>query len=132
MHFAQPFTAHSGGMITPAQHAVLDYSVAATFFGLAATLAPSHRRASMLAAINGAMVLGMSLLTDYPGGVFRKISFKAHRNGDIVQAQRHHTWTATYPSGNRAQYFLESASLRVVGKQGRARPCGRVPWRHLK
>lgn len=86
MHFAQPFTAHSGGMISPAQHAVLDYSVAATFFGLAATLAPSHRKASMLAAINGAMVLGMSLLTDYPGGLFRKISFKGHRNGDIVQA----------------------------------------------
>jgi len=32
------------------------------------------------------MVLGMSLFTDYPGGVFRKLSFRAHRTGDIVQA----------------------------------------------
>lgn len=32
------------------------------------------------------MVLGMSLLTDYPGGVFRTLSFRTHRTGDIVQA----------------------------------------------
>lgn|SRR5688572_16181595 len=86
MNFVQPLTSHSGGTISPAQHAVLDYGVAATFFGLAVSLAKSHRKASMLAAINGAMVLGMSLLTDYPGGLFRKISFKGHRTGDIVQA----------------------------------------------
>ena len=32
------------------------------------------------------MIVGMSLLTDYPGGVFRTLSFRAHRTGDIVQA----------------------------------------------
>jgi hypothetical protein len=32
------------------------------------------------------MVLGMSLLTDYPGGLFRTLSFRAHRTGDIAQA----------------------------------------------
>lgn len=32
------------------------------------------------------MVLGMSMLTDYPGGLFRKLSFQGHRTGDIVQA----------------------------------------------
>jgi hypothetical protein len=32
------------------------------------------------------MVLGMSLSTDYPGGVFRTLSFRTHRTGDIVQA----------------------------------------------
>lgn len=86
MNLVQPLTGRAGTLITPAQHAVLDYGVTATFFGLAATLAKSHPRASMLAALNGAMVLGMSLMTDYPGGLFRKISFKGHRTGDIVQA----------------------------------------------
>jgi hypothetical protein len=86
MNFVQPLNGRAGALISPAQHAVLDYSVAATFFGLAATLAKRHRRASTLAAINGAMVLGMSLLTDYPGGLVRRISFKGHRTGDIVQA----------------------------------------------
>jgi hypothetical protein len=30
--------------------------------------------------------LGMSLLTNYPGGVSRTLSFRTHRTGDIVQA----------------------------------------------
>jgi hypothetical protein len=72
--------------ISPAQHAVLDYSVAATFFGLGAAMLARHRPAATLAFVNGAMVLGMSLLTDYPGGLFRTLSFHTHRTGDIVQA----------------------------------------------
>jgi hypothetical protein len=72
--------------ISPAQHAVLDYGVAATFFGVGLSLVSRHRAAATLAFLNGGMVLGMSLLTDYPGGVFRKLSFKAHRTGDILQA----------------------------------------------
>jgi hypothetical protein len=72
--------------ISPAQHAVLDYSVATTFFGLGAYLLNRHRPAAMLAFANGAMVLGLSVLTDYPGGVFRKLSFRTHRTGDIGQA----------------------------------------------
>ena len=72
--------------ISPAQHAVLDYGVASTFLALGFTLLPRHRPAAALAFVNGAMVLGMSLLTDYPGGVYRKLSFRGHRTGDIVQA----------------------------------------------
>jgi hypothetical protein len=73
-------------VISPAQHAVLDYGVAATFFSIGAALLHKHRPAATLALINGAMVLGMSLLTNYPGGVYRTLSFKTHRTGDIVQA----------------------------------------------
>jgi hypothetical protein len=72
--------------ITPAGHAVLDYSVAATFFAMGTAFARRHPTASALAFVNGAMVLGMSLLTDYPGGLYRTLSFRAHRTGDIVQA----------------------------------------------
>ena len=72
--------------ITPAQHAVLDYSVAATFVGVGAAFARRNRAAATLAFVNGAMVLGMSLLTNYPGGVYRTLSFRTHRTGDIVQA----------------------------------------------
>ena len=72
--------------ISPTQHAVLDYGVAAAFFTFGFTVLPRHRPAAALAFANGAMVLGMSLLTDYPGGVFRRLSFRGHRTGDIVQA----------------------------------------------
>jgi hypothetical protein len=72
--------------ISPAQHAVLDYAVAATFFAFAFSVMSRHRSASRLAFVNGAMIVGMSILTDYPGGVFRTLSFRAHRTADIVQA----------------------------------------------
>ena len=73
-------------MISPTQHAVLDYSVASFFFTLGARFRGTNDRAATLAFVNGAMVLGMSMLTDYPGGVWRVLSFKTHRALDIVQA----------------------------------------------
>ncbi len=80
-------TAHAlSTAISPAQHAVLDYCVASTFLGVGISLFNRNRRAAALALINSGMVLGLSMLTDYPGGVVRKLSFKAHRTGDIIQA----------------------------------------------
>jgi hypothetical protein len=73
-------------MISPGAHAVLDYGVAATFFGLAAKFKDRHSAAAGLAMANGVMVLGLALMTDYPGGVFRTLSFKAHRTMDWIQA----------------------------------------------
>jgi hypothetical protein len=72
-------------LISPAGHAVLDYGVAAAFIAYGFSVRSHHRAAATLAFVNGAMVLGMSMLTDYPGGVFRTLSFRAHRTGDIVQ-----------------------------------------------
>jgi hypothetical protein len=72
--------------ISPAQHAVLDYGVALTFLAAGATLLRRHRAASTLALVNGGAILAMSMLTDYPGGVFRVLSFRGHRTGDILQA----------------------------------------------
>jgi len=73
-------------VISPAQHAVLDYGVAATFFAVCLSFAQKHRAAATLAFLNGGMVLGMSLLTNYPGGLYRTLSFKTHRTGDVFQA----------------------------------------------
>jgi hypothetical protein len=42
--------------------------------------------ASTLAFLNGGMVLALALFTDYPGGLWRTLSFKTHRTLDIVQA----------------------------------------------
>jgi hypothetical protein len=73
-------------VIGPAQHAMLDYGVASMFFMLGVQYRNRNDRAATLAFVNGAMVLGMSLLTNYPGGVWRKISFKTHGVLDAVQA----------------------------------------------
>src|SRR5436190_14823694 len=72
--------------ISPEVHAVLDYTVAATFLGVAAWFAGRHRRAAALALANGVMVALMSMLTDYPGGLLPVLSFRGHRNADVLQA----------------------------------------------
>jgi hypothetical protein len=72
--------------ISPSTHAVLDYAVAATFFCAGAWLMGRNRKAANLAFLNGAVVAGMSMLTDYPGGLWRVLPFRGHRIGDIAQA----------------------------------------------
>ena len=73
-------------VISPGQHAVLDYGVASFYLGLAARYRDRNRAAAGLALTNGLMVLGLAMMTDYPGGVFRTLSFKTHRTMDWVQA----------------------------------------------
>ena len=89
-----------------------------------------HRRAAVLAMLNGGMVLGVSLLTDYPGGVKKVIHFRTHRNIDLGLA----AMTATMPEffvfkdENEEKFFLAQGAIitavsemtRVPNKSGRA------------
>src|SRR5205823_7567942 len=72
--------------INPTVHAILDYSTAAYFFGVAAGLWRRNRAGAIGALVNGGAVLGLSLMTDYPGGVWKRISFPTHAKVDGVQA----------------------------------------------
>jgi hypothetical protein len=65
-------------------HSVLDYLTISAFFVMAGLFWRRHPRAAATALINGGMVLGLSMLTDYPGGL-KKISFRDHGKGDILQ-----------------------------------------------
>ena len=73
-------------VISPRVHAMLDYGVASTFLVVGMRLAGRHRRAAALAFVNAAMVLGVSMMTNYPGGIWRVISFKSHGVADAMQA----------------------------------------------
>lgn len=73
-------------VIHPRTHAALDYFTAAAFFIAAGLFWRGNRRAAASALINGKMVLGMSLLTDYDGDGHRPISFPTHGKLDVVQA----------------------------------------------
>lgn len=102
--------------ISPAQHAMLDYAVAGTFLAVGAWMMPRHRPAGQLAMINGAMVLGMSMLTDYPGGVYPVISFKGHRTGDIIQAALSAVGPALFGfAGDREAQFFYGQALSEAG-----------------
>ncbi len=73
-------------VIDPVTHAVLDYLTAGTFIAMGFGLMNRNRAAAGLAFVNGAAVLGLSLMTDYPGGVFKTLSFKTHGTIDVLQA----------------------------------------------
>ena len=73
-------------VINPGTHAILDYATAASFLMMGAAMKDRHPRAANLAFANGAAVLLLSLCTDYPGGVFRRLSFQTHGTMDVVLA----------------------------------------------
>ena len=73
-------------VISPTTHAVLDYVVAGSFFLKAAALWKRNRRAAGASLVCGGAALANSLVTDYPGGVFRKISYRTHGRNDSAIA----------------------------------------------
>lgn len=73
-------------LIGPSTHAALDYFTAAAFLIAGGMFWGRNRSATASALINGGMVLGMSLLTDYDGERKRPISFPTHGKLDVVQA----------------------------------------------
>ena len=101
--------------ISPPQHAILDYGVAAAFFAFGFYARSRHRPAAALAFANGAMVLGMSVLTDYPGGVLPILSFRGHRTGDIAQAALAGLGPVLFGFANdpEAKYFYGQAGTEI-------------------
>jgi len=71
-------------VVDPATHSVLDYLTVSAFMLMAGFFWNRNKRAAATALVNGGMVLGLSMLTDYPGGL-KKISFRDHGKGDILQ-----------------------------------------------
>jgi hypothetical protein len=71
-------------VVDPATHSVLDYLTVSAFMLMAGYFWGRNNRAAATALINGGMVLGLSMLTDYPGGL-KKISFRNHGKGDVLQ-----------------------------------------------
>lgn len=73
-------------VIGPSMHAVADYSTVAVLCALGTYLRDRNRAASTFAFANAGLVFVMSLLTDYPGGLVRGMSFQTHGMMDTAQA----------------------------------------------
>ena len=100
-------------VIDPTAHAVLDYVTAGSFLAMGFAWMNRNPRASTAAFINGASVLAASLLTDYPGGVWRKLSFSTHGMLDAMQAP---IWALMptlmgFGGDPEAQFFRAQAAL---------------------
>jgi hypothetical protein len=65
-------------MISPRVHAALDYAIAGSFVLMGALLWKRNRRAAIGSLLCGGATAGVSLLTDYPGGVRKVIPYAMH------------------------------------------------------
>jgi hypothetical protein len=65
-------------VIRPWSHAIIDYAVAGGFLLTGALWWKRNRRAALGCFLCGGATAANSLLTDYPGGVVREISYKNH------------------------------------------------------
>jgi hypothetical protein len=73
-------------IIGPHTHRLLDYLTTGAFLFVGALFWKNHKRASIGAIVNGAFVLGATLLTDYDGDGRRPLSFDTHGDLDTIQA----------------------------------------------
>jgi len=70
-------------MLSPRAHSIADYIMVGSFFAGGGWFWRRSKRAALASLICGMTQLAVSLLTDYPGGVKRVISFRAHRDIDL-------------------------------------------------
>lgn len=70
-------------MISPNAHAVIDYLTIGSFLVSAGFFWGRSKRAALAALICGGTELAVSLLTNYPGGIKKVISFRTHGEIDL-------------------------------------------------
>jgi hypothetical protein len=70
-------------VISPKLHAIIDYAVAGSFFLMGGLFWKRHKRAAISSFICGGAITATSLITDYPGGVAKLISFPLHGRIDM-------------------------------------------------
>lgn len=69
--------------LSPRAHEFMDYVSVGAFLISAARFWSRNKRAALAAAICGGTQLAVSLLTDYPGGANKAISFRLHGEIDL-------------------------------------------------
>ena len=70
-------------VISPRSHAVLDYMIAGAFLATAGLFWRRNKRAAVSSLLCGGAQLGVTMLTDYPGGVGSSIRFSTRRKLDL-------------------------------------------------
>jgi hypothetical protein len=98
-------------VINPTAHALIDYATAATFLGMAGLFWRRNKRAAIASLLCGATELLTAMLTDYPGGVAKQLSFETHGSIDFGISGL----VAALPDTMRFSGEPESRFFRVQG-----------------
>ena len=72
--------------LSPKTHAIIDYGIAGAFFLGAGLLWRGSKRAAIACLACGAAETAVSLLTDYPGGIAKVVSFEKHGRIDATMS----------------------------------------------
>ena len=105
--------------ISPRAHAIVDYLTVGAFLMSAAWFWHRNKRASVAALICGGSELVLNLLTNYPGGLSKAISFATHREMELGLA----AMTATMPEllafqdDNEKKFFLFQGAATTLVSQ---------------
>jgi len=121
--------------ISPRVHSWLDFAVSTYFLGLGVWFAMHGKaRAATAAFINGAMVGGVSALTDYHGDGRKPISFKMHGTFDAVQAAHAALDPVLYGFADQseAKFFWGQAAKEVAVIATTDWDAGMPDWLRLK
>lgn len=103
-------------VVDPKTHAVLDYVMGGACLALGAFFWRRNKRAAIAATMCGAATLTNAMLTDYPGGVKKVLSYQTHGRIDAGLAGL----TATMPTffafrgEDEARYFTGLALAETV------------------
>lgn len=73
-------------VISPRAHAIADYLVAGSFFVFGAMVWGRNKRAAIAAFGSGALATANSMMTDYPGGMWKVFDFDTHCKNDMALA----------------------------------------------
>jgi hypothetical protein len=73
-------------VISPRNHAAIDYAVAAAFLAVGLKAWPRDKRTAIPSLLFGGSQVVLSMLTNYPGGVTDAISLETHLKVDTVRA----------------------------------------------
>ncbi len=98
-------------VIGPKAHSIIDYAMAASFFGMAAFFWRRNKRAAVSALVCGAAETITALCTNYPGGIVAEISFETHGAIDFGLSGM----VASMPETLRFSHEPESRFFRMQG-----------------
>jgi hypothetical protein len=117
MSFAQKGIEMAAGrlpkVINPTAHAIIDYAVAGTFLLMGALYWRRNKKAAISSLICGGAVTANAMLTDYPGGLYKVMSYKSHGRIDAGLAGI----TGAMP---RLMSFSDDPEARFFGAQALA------------
>ncbi|MBV9625620.1 MAG: hypothetical protein JOZ14_16760 [Acidobacteria bacterium] len=112
---ADVFTRKLPKLLSPANHRRLDYALAAAFGLAGARFWRKDRRAAMASWLSGASILGLSLITDYPGEKDGLIAFPLHGKIELGLAALIATMPELFDVRHTARgYFNTKAGILTV------------------